>query len=270
MYKTYTEKTVNDAVAKGLSELKVKEDDIKIEVLDSGSSGFLGFGKRQAEVKLTVINPELKVYETIDALIKRDEDKIDVEDTSDLTEEISTEKEEDPVEEIEEPTTEKETEESVTERDREHPIEVAAKETEEYISNIVSGMGIAHMSEVLVKKNVVHINLESTLAAKIIGKRGQNLNALQVLAQNYLNTVYRGYGHVILDINNYRDKRRETLEELALNMAEKARRTNQQVKLEPMPNFERKIMHNALSREPGIETYSEGKEPGRYLVITKK
>ena len=60
MYRIYTEKTVDEAVAKGLNELGVTEDDIKIEVTDSGSSGFLGFGKRDAEVKLTVINPELK------------------------------------------------------------------------------------------------------------------------------------------------------------------------------------------------------------------
>ena len=87
MYKTYTEKTVNDAVAKGLAELKVTEDDIKIEVLDSGSSGFLGFGKRPAEVKLTVINPELKTYETIEALINRVEKDVKTEAPSQSTEE---------------------------------------------------------------------------------------------------------------------------------------------------------------------------------------
>ena len=91
-----------------------------------------------------------------------------------------------------------------------------------------------------------------------------------MLAQNYFNSIYRSYGQVIIDVGDYRAKRKETLEILALNMADKVRRTEERVKLEPMPNFERKIMHNALSREPGIETYSEGKEPNRYLVITKK
>src|SRR5690625_6337568 len=71
MYKNYKAETVDQAIALGLEELKVAEEDIKIDVLEGGSKGFLGLGKKDAEVQLTVINPELKTYETIDALINR-------------------------------------------------------------------------------------------------------------------------------------------------------------------------------------------------------
>ena len=276
MYKTYTEKTVNDAVAKGLAELKVTEDDIKIEVLDSGSSGFLGFGKRPAEVKLTVINPELKTYETIEALINRVEKDVKTKVPSQSTEEAieeteSRERVSQKAEDLEENSHEEvEEKDDLSHNEKNHPIEQAAKDTEAYISSIVLDMGIEHTTKMTVKKNNIDINFDAKLAAKIIGKRGQTLNALQVLAQNYFNSIYRSYGQVIIDVGDYRAKRKETLEILALNMADKVRRTEERVKLEPMPNFERKIMHNALSREPGIETYSEGKEPNRYLVITKK
>ena len=131
-------------------------------------------------------------------------------------------------------------------------------------------MNIENAATYKIDNNRAYIELESDLAAKLIGKRGQTLNALQEIAQNYLNTIYRSYGMIILDVENYREKRRETLENLAVNMAKKAVRTNQPVKLEPMPSFERKIMHNVLSGRDDINTYSEGSEPNRYLVIEKK
>ena len=82
--------------------------------------------------------------------------------------------------------------------------------------------------------------------------------------------MLKGYYTLILDIESYREKRKETLEKLAVNMAKKATQTKRPVKLEPMPNFERKIMHQAVSKIENIETYSEGREPHRYLVIKNK
>lgn len=131
-------------------------------------------------------------------------------------------------------------------------------------------MNIERTSEVEVLENEVHIELFSPMAAKLIGKRGITLNALQEVAQQFFNSIYRSYGVVTLDVENYREKRRETLENLAVNMSKKAKRIEGPVKLEPMPSFERKIMHHVLSGIEGIETYSEGAEPNRYIVIEKK
>lgn len=289
MYRIYTEKTVDEAVAKGLHELGVTEDDIKIEVLDGGSSGFLGFGKRTAEVKLSIINPELKSHGSIEALIasgietsneqQKDEplveekvnevqlpesDETTIADNGDDYKEETVEE----IEIIQSESVEDDTPvEHVTDK---APIKQAAEDTAAYISNVVREMNIPNEVEVHLKDTTVTIEFHSELAAKIIGKRGQTLNALQELGQNYFNTIYKSYGKVFLDVEEYRAKRRDTLESLAVNMSKKAMRTEEPIKMEPMPSFERKTMHHVLSRMSHIETYSEGREPNRYVVITKK
>lgn len=280
MYRIYTEKTVDDAVAKGLDELGVTEDDIKIEVIDSGSGGFLGFGRRDAEVKLTIINPELKTYGSIDAMLEQQSRKVqrqleEAEEPANpepaITEKMP-ERAEAPNQETPAAEFRPETEDSAEDEETlyESSVNSAADDTAAYISSVVREMNIQNDIEVSVKNTTVTIEFHAELAAKIIGKRGQTLNALQELAQNYFNTIYKSYGTVVLDVENYRAKRRETLESLAINMSKKAMRTGEPVKMEPMPSFERKIMHHVLSRVKHIDTYSEGREPNRYVVITKK
>lgn len=286
MYRVYTEKTVDEAVARGLHELGVTEDDIKIEVIDGGSGGFLGFGKRNAEVKLTVINPELKTYGSLEAMIEETTEQVQKETETASAEEIQT-KEVQESKEAEPNIPEEVPETNVTsepaaaevefsdEAEDEHtvyesPINNAADDTAAYISRVVHEMNIENDTEISIKDTTVTIEFHAELAAKIIGKRGQTLNALQELAQNYFNTIYKSYGTVFLDVEDYRAKRRETLESLAVNMAQKALRTDSPIKMEPMPSFERKTMHHVLSRMKNIETSSEGREPNRYVVITKK
>lgn len=287
MYRVYTEKTVDEAVARGLHELGVTEDDIKIEVIDGGSGGFLGFGKRNAEVKLTVINPELKTYGSLEAMIEETTEQVQKETETASAEEIQTKevqesKEAEPAEvniPEEVPETNVTSEPAAAEvefsDEAEHtvyesPINNAADDTAAYISRVVHEMNIENDTEISIKDTTVTIEFHAELAAKIIGKRGQTLNALQELAQNYFNTIYKSYGTVFLDVEDYRAKRRETLESLAVNMAQKALRTDSPIKMEPMPSFERKTMHHVLSRMKNIETSSEGREPNRYVVITKK
>ena len=302
MHKNYKAETVDQAIALGLEELKVAEEDIKIDVLEGGSKGFLGLGKKDAEVKLTVINPELKSYDTIDALINRDQPGEEKSMVDEVLEERSTEEEtaekEAPKEEpethednetvdetdenktpagaakeapAEETVTTAEPAEDETEKTEDDlTFDEAISETSDYLHSVITEMNIENTVTYEVNNNTGYIELESVLAAKLIGKRGQTLNALQEIGQNYLNTIYRSYGVIVLDIENYRDKRRETLENLAINMSKKAIRTEQPVKLEPMPSFERKIMHNVLSDLENISTHSEGNEPNRYLVIEKK
>ena len=285
MYRIYTEKTVDDAVAKGLNELGVTEDDIKIEVIDGGSGGFLGFGKRDAEVQLTVINPELKTYGSIEEMIEQHSAEVQEEPEAAVEipepEPVKVQPEPDITEEADQPEIPEAEHQTAVEHEvtadaedehtvYESPINNAADDTADYISRVVHEMNIPNETEVSIKDTTVTIEFHAELAAKIIGKRGQTLNALQELAQNYFNTIYKSYGTVFLDVENYREKRRETLESLAINMSKKAMRTNEPVKMEPMPSFERKTMHHVLSRIKNVETYSEGREPNRYLVIIKK
>lgn len=267
MERIYRAETVDHAIALGLEELKVAEEDVRIDVLEGGSKGFLGFGKKDAEVKLTIINPELKTYGSIEDVINRGQADERTPSSDEVQEEDAV------LQEAAQPEAETEAVEDETpveEADDRLSFDEAAARTARYIQDVISDMNIENAATYKIDNNRAYIELESDLAAKLIGKRGQTLNALQEIAQNYLNTIYRSYGMIILDVENYREKRRETLENLAVNMAKKAVRTNQPVRLEPMPSFERKIMHNVLSGRDDINTYSEGSEPNRYLVIEKK
>ncbi|MCD2137952.1 RNA-binding cell elongation regulator Jag/EloR [Salinicoccus halitifaciens] len=284
MERIYRAGTVDHAIALGLEELKVAEEDVRIDVLEGGSKGFLGFGKKDAEVKLTIINPELKTYGSIEEVINRGQPERAAASSAEEAEtdsgaaphpetEDDVQEEDAVLQDAAQPEAETEVsddEVSVGAADDRLSFDEAAARTARYIQDVISDMNIDNAATYKIDNNRAYIELESDLAAKLIGKRGQTLNALQEIAQNYLNTIYRSYGMIILDVENYREKRRETLENLAVNMAKKALRTNQPVRLEPMPSFERKIMHNVLSGRDDINTYSEGSEPNRYLVIEKK
>ncbi|GAA3721689.1 protein jag [Salinicoccus jeotgali] len=264
MFKIYEGETVARAIVEGLEELKVSEDDVRIDVEDEGRKGFFGLGKRDAVIKLTVINPELKMYGSIDSLIAREQ--------SPKTNEASSAYEKSSADAIvyaEEVGDERDNDDSRAGKE-EHTAEEAASLTQGYIMQVIKDMNIDAESSMSVLQNEVTIELTSPMAAKLIGKRGNTLNALQEIAQQFFNTIYKSYGTIVVDVEGYRKKRRETLENLAVNMSKKALRSGQPIRLEPMPSSERKIMHNVLSREKEINTYSEGTEPRRYIVIEKK
>lgn len=263
MYKVYTGETVEDALQKGLNDLNVEENDINIDVLEEGSKGFLGFMKKEAEVKLTIINPELKQLDSIEEIKNRHlevQKETNVETKPEVKEVV-----EDEIEIDETP--------AYDETDVKHPsftFEEAVESTANYIQSVITEMDISNYTDFTINDREVTINIFSKTAAKVIGKRGTTLNALGEIAQHYFNRIYRGYGRIILDTENYREKRKETLENLAINMSKKAVRTDLPVHLEPMPAYERKIIHNVLYNVTNIKTYSSGKEPNRHIVIEKE
>lgn len=265
--KNYIANTVELAIQQGLDELNLQEKQVKIDVIQPGKKGFFGIGKADAEVKLTVIDPELKKLHTIEAVKNRTEHYSQETEAHTInTERVQHEQPDNKkvieADEVIRASTEKE---SVS---KQHAKTDALNQTEKYITAIIQEMGLNISATSTFKNNSeVMINLESSEAGRIIGKRGQVLNSLQLLAQNYYNHIEKGYMTVTLDIENYREKRKETLQNLALNMSKKAVATRKPVKFEPMPNYERKIMHQILTNIENIETYSEGREPHRYLVI---
>ena len=112
------------------------------------------------------------------------------------------------------------------------------------------------------------INLEGENMGVLIGKRGQTLDSLQYLTNRVANKMQDGYVRVKLDTENYRQRRKETLENLAKNIAHKVKRTKKSVSLEPMNPYERRIIHSALQGDKYISTHSEGEEPYRRVVVT--
>ena len=114
------------------------------------------------------------------------------------------------------------------------------------------------------------INLQSESAKGIIGRRGEVIDALQTLAGAVANTGRKSYKRVVVDFENYRERREETLQRVAEKFAAKAIKQGRRVRLEPMNPYERRIVHAALMNNADVTTHSEGKEPNRFVVITPK
>ncbi|MUK88135.1 KH domain-containing protein [Ornithinibacillus sp. L9] len=141
------------------------------------------------------------------------------------------------------------------------------QEAENFLKDVVRNMNVEAEISTEVKDNHVTFDLTGEKIALLIGKRGQTLNALQYLVHLVLNKDAKQYYTVTLDAEGYRGRRKETLETLAERMAEKAKRINKKVALEPMPAYERKIIHSMLQARGDVTTYSDGVEPHRHIVI---
>jgi spoIIIJ-associated protein len=136
-----------------------------------------------------------------------------------------------------------------------------------FIKNVAEKMGISVTVSVKEEGNAFVFELSSEKAALLIGKRGQTLNALQYLTNLAANKTVRLEKRILLDAENYRARRKETLEGLANHLASKAVYTRKTVTLEPMPSQERKIIHITLKDNKKVKTYSDGVEPRRRVVI---
>ena len=141
-----------------------------------------------------------------------------------------------------------------------------------FLNKVFKAMGIEATAEVVYDKDGdnVDINIVGDDMGVLIGKRGQTLDSLQYLTSLVINKNNEGYLKVKLDTENYRERRKETLENLAKNIASKVKRTHKPVSLEPMNPYERRIIHSALQNDKYVETHSEGEEPFRKVVISLK
>lgn len=138
----------------------------------------------------------------------------------------------------------------------------------DFVRNVLSNMDIeANIEVVRENERQVMFNISGEKMGLLIGKRGQTINSLQYLTQLAANRHSERYVTVILNPENYRERRAQTLIQLAERLAAKANQLKKPVQLEPMPNYERKIIHTALSDQKNIKTASEGEEPNRYIVI---
>lgn len=276
----YVAGTVDEAIKNGLADLGLREEDVKIEVLEGGSTGIFGLFKKEARVKLSPLDSEFK---------KEDKPKVEKKEVKEVKpevkEEVKEQKQEEKVvvkEEI--PVAEKNTEvkeEIVVEKEevkeqrpkREDYIVKNQDKIVSYLQNIVIAMGYpdatVDFSEDGNRHFTLNIKTEENTSL-IIGKRGSTLNSLQFLVNNYAKKFSSHFFRIEVDCDDYRESRKKTLEELALNLAKKSKKTGRPVELEPMTSVERKIIHNALTGIKNVETESRGDEPYRYLVITAK
>ena len=142
--------------------------------------------------------------------------------------------------------------------------------TYEFLEKLFKAMGIDVKSEIQYdeENRNMDINFSGDEMGVLIGKRGQTLDSLQYLTNRVANKMQDGYVRVKLDTENYRQRRKETLENLAKNIAYKVKRTKKPVSLEPMNPYERRIIHSALQADKYVSTHSEGEEPYRRVVVT--
>lgn len=163
--------------------------------------------------------------------------------------------------EISEPT--EPTESEIYDKDQE-----AIEEVRQYLTEIINKMGVTDVDVYTIRvKNSVKYDIETENAGLVIGRHGKVLNGLQTLAQNHMHQLAYSKINVRADAEKYRERRKNTVENLANRTAEKVLKTNRPVKLDPMPAHERKQIHHYLNGNPKIKTHSEGREPKRYLVV---
>ena len=196
-------KTVDDAVTEAVIQLGTTHDQLEYEVIEKGSAGFIGIGRKDAVIRVK----------------KKD---------------------------------------SVEDRIR------------DFLQKIFSAMQLE--VEILIEREesgrVVNVELKGADMGVLIGKRGQTLDSLQYLTNLAVNKNAEEFVKVKIDTEDYRKRRRETLENLARNIAFKVKRTKHPVSLEPMNPFERRVIHYALQNDKFVTTHSEGEEPFRHVVVT--
>ena len=326
----FTGRTVEDAIEKGLKELHLSRLKAHIKVVSREKKGFLGFGKKPAQVDIEGINevtahranqkvvkgvPEevnqknepvsSKFEDTMElrkvaSIIKKMEERGEVIDdsvkedivmhkkkTQTILEEAghtevleALEKAEEPVEEdvqVDESPEVAKTEQSFEEfvasefpaqRELSKDIEKATEEVAEYVKKIIYEMDIDATVETSHNRRQINLQIETPEAGRVIGYHGKVLKSLQLLSQNFLHDRYSKNFSVILNVHDYVEHRTETLIEFTRKAANRVRETGKDYVMDPMSNSERKIVHKTITNIDGVDSYSEGNDPNRYVVVT--
>ena len=258
-------KTVDDAITKACIELGVSSDKLDIQVISEGSSGFLGFGSKPAVIRAGKKPEEEVVVE-----------KKEVRPEKEVKEEPHVKPQQEKKEvkkEVSKPA-KKPAEESKPEIRTEEEIAAMKKTAQDFLQRGVFGAMELPRWKSAMEYNQENGSLDIDFAGEdmgiLIGKRGQTLDSLQYLTSLVVNKEQKEYVRVKLDTENYRKRRKETLENLARNIAYKVKKTRRPVSLEPMNPYERRIIHSALQNNKFVETYSEGNEPYRHVVVAPK
>lgn len=277
-----TGKTITEAIDNACAKLGVEFLDVEYKVIDEPTKGFLGIGAKPARVLVTVVgsDDEEKVTEVKEEKKKEPKPEKKPENKGEIKEEkkevaevrIEEEKvkadEADEAVSVEEAVVENESARaSLTEEDKEKILASAVNFLKEIFDNMK--MNVELNAEFKDNKHIV-IDMKGDDMGTIIGKRGQTLDSIQYLTNLVVNKGQYPYMNVTLDTEDYRAKRQKTLEQLAFNLAKKAKHNRRNITLEPMNPYERRIIHAALQNDRYVTTYSEGTEPYRYVVIALK
>jgi len=270
-----TAKTIEAAVAEGLEKLGISREEAVVHVVEQPSSGLFGLiHKKMAVVDISAPDEEIPEETPVDAPeeAKAEEPAEEVKEETPVEAVKAEEKpaEETPAEEkAEAPAEEKKVEREEPAFDPEEQKKVA-EEAKTFLTGVFAGMHLAVTMECRMTEERIMINLVGDGLGILIGKHGQTLDALQYLTNLAAGKSFRHHYFILLDVENYRERRQDTLEALARRLAGKVKRTGEEVRLEPMAAGERRIIHLALQDDHAVSTDSEGEAPYRYVVIRPK
>ena len=274
--KEYTAKSVEEALEKALNEMMLTREDIHYEIVQQPSKGFLGFGQKDAVVRVSKKDAAETKVEAVEVKAVKTEEKaeIPVQEPTPVVEVVvdDTEEQEAEVsfEEAFDTDIDEETEESdvaVAKADKKELYEAAEAKGRAFLAKIFDEMKLDVVIDVKENGGYLVFDLQGENLGILIGRRGDTLDSLQFLLNLVINDKNNAKVKGIIDIENYRAKREETLIGLGHKLAAKARKTGQKVVLEPMNPQERRIIHMALQNDKRVTTYSEGEEPYRKVVI---
>lgn len=289
-------KTVSDAIIEASIQLETSSDNIEYEVLENGSSGFLGFGSKPAVIRARKKESvedilDTPFYTTQESVVKKEEKPVKKKPVrKDSVKQESVKKEVFKKESIKKESIKKdsfkrepaykEVKESAEEvREVKETVKVskapvnkeeAQQSAYEFLQGVFKAMEMNVEIKAEFSDDTLSVDLNGDDMGVLIGKRGQTLDSLQYLTSLVVNKGKASYTRVKLDTENYRNRRKETLENLARNIAFKVKKTKRPVFLEPMNPYERRIIHSALQNDPYVTTHSEGEEPYRKVVVTLK
>ena len=245
-------KTIEEATSQATAQIESQGRVVtSVKVLEEPSKGFLGFGKKDALVRVyfeegtaehtAVVEEVVSVVKTV---------------TETAVDTVETDNTEIPVV----------VEDGITKAEQ----DFIADTGKEFLLGMFGKMGLSVQIEKLTTKDKITFQVHGEDLGILIGKHGQTLDAIQYLTNLVANKEVRRRCQIVVDVENYRSRREETLVQLAHRLGAKVRRTRQKIALEPMNAFERKIIHLALQNEKNIKTDSEGQEPYRHIVIYYK
>lgn len=236
-------KTVQDAIKVGLDALNIALDEADIQILTEGSKGIFGLGAKRACVRISPAEEDGKEQKNPEPELEskpmpspkpQAEKKLDGEPSKGVV------------------------------------TEAHLTYIETFLTGLFTRMGIEAQLDIHRDGDCITVNVKSDKTGKLIGYRGETLDAIQYVTRLALHKNNMSYKSVIVQTENYREKREQTLECLAKRLAQKVRKTRKKIVLEPMKPYERRIIHAALQGEAEITTWSEGEEPKRHVVIGPK
>ena len=309
-YMQFSAKTKNEAITKACIEMGVSSDQLDIQVVSEGSSGFFGIGSKPAIIKARKVEESSEEKEIekiidsvkIDALKEETAKEVQKPAVKSVSKAPETKKETSAEKAKEErqpkPVREKQFKEKVSREKpvreqkerpaKEKPVRAAKaieiitdpeeiKDIEEralvFLKDVFASMDLGEVtitSKYNTTDGCLEVDFEGEDMGILIGKRGQTLDSLQYLTSLVVNKGKSDYIRVKLDTEDYRRRRKETLENLARGIAYKVKKTRKPVVLEPMNPYERRIIHSALQGNKFVETVSEGEEPYRHVVVKLK